>query len=60
VDFLESFTTGTAPQALYRDHIHLSAAGNAVVSEAIAAALLQQLSASPTAQLPDSLLDDPW
>ncbi|MEM6427203.1 MAG: SGNH/GDSL hydrolase family protein [Cyanobacteria bacterium P01_C01_bin.73] len=44
VDFLDSFQSHSAPESLYRDHIHLSPDGNALVTHAIA----QQVQAALT------------
>lgn len=62
LDFLADFQSASDPPALYRDHIHLSPAGNVLVSRAIAKALRPQLGPNPLppAKLPDSLLNDPW
>lgn len=43
LDFLEEFKVLAAPEALYRDHIHLSPQGNLKVSEAITRSLQQLL-----------------
>jgi hypothetical protein len=39
LDFLDEFNVTVAPEALYRDHIHLSPQGNQKVSEAITRSL---------------------
>ncbi|MGL5083623.1 MAG: SGNH/GDSL hydrolase family protein [Microcoleaceae cyanobacterium] len=39
IDFLDPLNATTHPQSLYRDHIHLSPAGNQWVSQALAQAL---------------------
>lgn len=43
LDLLEEFKVFAAPEALYRDHIHLSPQGNLKVSEAITRSLQQLL-----------------
>lgn len=61
VDFLDAFKSAPDPKSLYRDHIHLSPAGNEQVSRTLSKAI--QASLGGTAQrplLPDSVLDDPW
>ncbi|MGF1457911.1 MAG: SGNH/GDSL hydrolase family protein [Leptolyngbyaceae cyanobacterium] len=62
VDFLADFQNTGDAEALYRDHIHLSAQGYALITQTLSAAVLQALQAQPgaAAQLPDSLLEDPW
>ncbi len=62
IDFLDPFKSVTEPQALYRDHIHLSPAGNALVSQTLSD-MAQSVISSPQGthpSLPDSLLGDPW
>jgi len=62
VDFLADFQATPDPASLYRDHIHLSPQGYALVSETLSTAIARSLQTSdrPAPQLPDSLLDDPW
>ncbi|MEM6714331.1 MAG: SGNH/GDSL hydrolase family protein, partial [Cyanobacteria bacterium P01_C01_bin.147] len=62
VDFLADFQAASDPDVLYRDHIHLSSQGYALVSQALSAAIAQGLQTHDiTAKpLPDSLLEDPW
>lgn len=62
IDFLADFQAVTAPDDLYRDHIHLSPQGYALVSQALSIAIVKTLKAQDAAQsrLPDSLLEDPW
>jgi len=62
VDFLTDFQSAPDPAALYRDHIHLSPQGYALVSQTLSAAIARKLQTSdrPAPPLPDSLLDDPW
>ncbi|MGD1932110.1 MAG: SGNH/GDSL hydrolase family protein [Leptolyngbyaceae cyanobacterium] len=62
IDFLADFQNAPEPEALYRDHIHLSPEGYALASKTLSLTIQQALASSkgkPTA-LPDSLLDDPW
>ncbi len=51
LDFLGEFNNTQSPEALYRDHIHLSPQGNQKVSELITRSLQQQLEqlTTPTA-----------
>ncbi|MGD1940574.1 MAG: SGNH/GDSL hydrolase family protein [Leptolyngbyaceae cyanobacterium] len=62
VDFLADFQNAPEPEALYRDHIHLSPEGYALTSKALSLAIQQGLAPALNGQttLPDSLLDDPW
>jgi lysophospholipase L1-like esterase len=64
IDFLTSFKTAPDPEALFRDHIHLSPPGYALLSQTLSEAIQTILVALPQASsdrgLPDSLLDDPW
>ncbi|MCU0516583.1 MAG: SGNH/GDSL hydrolase family protein [Oscillatoria sp. Prado101] len=46
IDFLPLFNAEKQPETLYRDHIHLSPTGNHFVSQALSAALAQQLLAT--------------
>lgn len=46
LDFLESFQTYATPEALYRDHIHLSPTGNVLVTEALNNLILQGLASA--------------
>jgi lysophospholipase L1-like esterase len=63
IDFLNSFQETPDPNTLYRDHIHLSPEGYALVNQTISASI-QDLLTAPTGEtqsfLPDSLLEDPW
>ncbi len=43
LDLLETYQTQPEPESLYRDHIHLSPAGNELVAEAIAQSTKTQL-----------------
>lgn len=62
IDFLPVFQQLPNPQALYRDHIHLSPRGYALVSDVLCQATQAALTGSPPSppNLPDSLLEDPW
>ncbi len=62
IDFLDTFQQTSNPELLYRDHIHLSVAGNALVSQILSQGLKDVLMEVPLTQpnLPDTLLDDPW
>lgn len=62
IDFLSDFQGHSDPASLYRDHIHLSPRGYALVSQTLSAAIADRLQVSPSLQprLPDSLLEDPW
>ena len=63
IDFLMPFKDAPDTKALYRDHIHLSPAGYALVSDTLSQAVQSALATSSTAaskDLPDSLLEDPW
>ena len=62
VDFLADFQNAPEPEALYRDHIHLTPEGYALTSKTLSLAIQQALEPSSSSQtvLPDSLLDDPW
>ena len=63
IDFLTVFKESLQPEDLYRDHIHLSPQGYALVRKTLNTAIQEILTASKeTSQtfLPDSLLDDPW
>lgn len=62
IDFLGDFQATADPPALYRDHIHLSPQGYALVSQTLSRAIVTTLQATsaPRPRLPDSLLDDPW
>jgi len=62
IDFLSEFQAAADPPALYRDHIHLSPQGYALVSQTLSRAIATTLQAtpSPPRRLPDSLLEDPW
>lgn len=62
IDFLADFQAVSDPEALYRDHIHLSPQGYALVSQTLSAAITQTLQKSDISEkrLPDSLLEDPW
>lgn len=62
IDFLAAFKDSQNPEALYRDHIHLSPAGYALVSQTLsdAVAKILQESGPHSKVLPDSLLEDPW
>lgn len=62
MDFLNAFESVPDPEALYRDHIHLSVQGNVLVSEKLSDAIRTALGTlpEPKTSLPDSLLDDPW
>ncbi|MEM9003304.1 MAG: SGNH/GDSL hydrolase family protein [Cyanobacteria bacterium P01_F01_bin.86] len=63
IDFLNPFEVTSPADSLYRDHIHLSREGNALVSQTLSRAI-QDLLGSPQKSdrraLPDSVLDDPW
>jgi lysophospholipase L1-like esterase len=62
IDFLAAFQDAPTPETLYRDHIHLSVQGYALVSQTLSQAV-QKVAVNPTPEslpLPDSLLDDPW
>ncbi len=50
VDFLSSFNAVAEPETLYRDHIHLSSAGNQLVSETIQRSLQQSFLGRSTSQ----------
>lgn len=62
IDFLGDFQAAADPPALYRDHIHLSPQGYALVNQSLSRAIVTTLQAtpSPPPRLPDSLLEDPW
>ncbi|MEM6517972.1 MAG: SGNH/GDSL hydrolase family protein [Cyanobacteria bacterium P01_D01_bin.71] len=62
IDFLADFQTTADSADLYRDHIHLSPQGYALVSQTLSTAVLKilQINHGPPSQLPDSLLEDPW
>ena len=62
IDFLADFQAAADPEVLYRDHIHLSPQGYALVSQALSVAITETIHQPNTAgsQLPDSLLEDPW
>lgn len=62
INFLGAFGATAPPESLYRDHIHLSIAGNQLVSQTLSQAIQALLTpaASAVKPLPDSLLDDPW
>lgn len=62
IDFLASFKSVADPSTLYRDHIHLSPAGNALVSQTLSEATQSVINRpqGTRPRLPDSLLDDPW
>jgi lysophospholipase L1-like esterase len=62
IDFLADFQTAADPDALYRDHIHLSPQGYTLVTQTLSSAVTQTLEAtgSPISRLPDTLLEDPW
>lgn len=62
IDFLDQFRGISPADSLYRDHIHLSAEGNSLVSQMLGQAIQDLISpqASVHRALPDSLLDDPW
>ncbi|MBX2862626.1 MAG: SGNH/GDSL hydrolase family protein [Leptolyngbyaceae cyanobacterium MAG.088] len=51
IDFLQPFQDRAAADSLYRDHIHLSPSGNALVTEDLQALILKSL--------PDDALDTP-
>lgn len=62
IDFLRPFQETSPSDSLYRDHIHLSPKGDALVSQTLSQAV-QDLLADPQGdrrRLPDSLLEDPW
>ena len=62
IDFLADFQAAQNPASLYRDHIHLSPEGYALVTKTISQAITptsQTLTPAP-ARLPDSVLEDPW
>lgn len=63
IDFLSDFKATGDPQSLYRDHIHLSSKGYAIVSQALSTAIVntaQFTNGGEQSRLPDSLLEDPW
>ena len=63
IDFLGPFEATSPPESLYRDHIHLSLEGNALVSQTLSRAIQDLLEApqrGDSRNLPDSVLDDPW
>ncbi|HEY9889479.1 MAG TPA: SGNH/GDSL hydrolase family protein, partial [Candidatus Obscuribacterales bacterium] len=62
LDCLSLFQTAADPATLYRDHIHLSPPGYALVVAALSPVLQAELAKAQglPAALPDSLLDDPW
>ncbi|RZM77943.1 SGNH/GDSL hydrolase family protein [Leptolyngbya iicbica] len=62
IDFLADFQATANPDALYRDHIHLSAQGYALVTQTLSGAVTQimQTTTGATLRLPDTLLEDPW
>lgn len=61
VDFLETFQAAPDPATLYRDHIHLSPTGNALVSERLAQAVQANLAETAGDSEPaDDVLQDPW
>lgn len=62
LDFLEPFKATAHPEALYRDHIHLSPVGDALVSHHLSESIQALLSTAQGTRplLPDSLLEDPW
>ena len=43
IDFLKSFQENTDPGSLYRDHIHLSPSGNALVTQSLTELILEAL-----------------
>ncbi|MEO8893435.1 MAG: SGNH/GDSL hydrolase family protein, partial [Coleofasciculaceae cyanobacterium] len=55
LDFLEEFKVLAAPEALYRDHIHLSPQGNQAVSQAITRSACSSASLSLEPLLPSVL-----
>lgn len=63
VDFLSDFQAIADSDSLYRDHIHLSTKGYALVSQTLSTAIVHALKTGDNGvprRLPDSLLDDPW
>ena len=50
LDFLQTFQTNPAHDTLYRDHIHLSPAGNTLVAQALTNLILQSRSPDSTKQ----------
>lgn len=46
LDFLQPFQANAAPETLYRDHIHLSPAGNVLVTESLNDLILQGLASA--------------
>ena len=62
IDFLSPFQVVASPENLYRDHIHLSTKGNALVSETLSQTIQELLLTQQGVHrsLPDSVLDDPW
>ncbi|NER79252.1 MAG: SGNH/GDSL hydrolase family protein [Leptolyngbya sp. SIO1D8] len=62
IDFLAAFEATSQPEKLYRDHIHLSREGNALVSKKLSQTVQKLVTAMPAESptLPDSLLEDPW
>ncbi|MDB9528240.1 SGNH/GDSL hydrolase family protein [Oscillatoria sp. CS-180] len=62
LDLLAAFQTTSDPESLYRDHIHLSPKGYAMVKQMLSDAITMSIDTSSESQtrLPDSLLDDPW
>lgn len=62
IDFLPAFETAENSESLYRDHIHLSIAGNTLVSQTLSQAIQDLMTNSLQAEraISDAVLDDPW